>query len=92
MCSSDLIDDTQEVLTLKMDQTRNIIIRFNLLIASTAVIFAFLAVIVGLFGMNIRNALEESHSAFIFMTIALVVAAILFGLMLWGYLKRKRIL
>lgn len=89
---SENIDDTQEVLTLKMDQTRNIIIRFNLLIASTAVIFAFLAVIVGLFGMNIRNALEESHSAFIFMTITLVAAAVLFGLMLWGYLKKKRIL
>ena len=49
------IDDTQEVLTLKMNSRRNTIIRFDLMATLVTALFSLMAVITGLYGMNIRN-------------------------------------
>ncbi|MCF7846621.1 MAG: CorA family magnesium transporter [Candidatus Gracilibacteria bacterium] len=86
------IDDTQEIITLQLSSRRNVIIQLDLLLTSVTAIFSFLAVIVGLFGMNILNTLETDHSAFVGVVTFLVIFTVIATLSLWRWLKRKRIL
>ena len=58
------IDDAQEILTLKMNNIRNMVIKFDLFLTAIACFFTFLAVITGLYGMNLKNHLEQSSFAF----------------------------
>jgi len=88
----DGIDDTQEILTLKIATLRNTIIKFDLIISVLTGLFTFLAVIVGLYGMNIKNNLETSHEAFKGVVVALFLSfVVLWGCIYW-YLKRKKVL
>ncbi len=86
------IDDTQEILTMKLANRRNDIIRFDLIISVMTAIFSILAVIVGLFGTNIRNQLENSHAAFWVLTIALFVIFASLWILIWRYMKNKKLL
>ncbi|MCB9809731.1 hypothetical protein H6771_02020 [Candidatus Peribacteria bacterium] len=86
------IDDTQEILTLQLSARRNTIIRIDLLISLLSGIFAFLAVIVGLYGVNLKNHLETSPLAFALLSMGLFMCFVLALLGGVYYLKRKRIL
>ena len=86
------IDDTQEILTLKLSSRRNRIIQFDLILTSATGILAFLAVITGLFGMNIKNNIETSHFAFVLVTILMVLFSVLLGVWLWRWMKTSKIL
>lgn len=85
------IDDTQEFITLKMANRRNAIIRFDLYATIITAMLSGMAVIVGAFGMNLPNHLEDDNYSFFLVNIAI---ALLFfsGLLLaiW-YIKRKRL-
>ena len=85
------IDDTQEILSLKIDSLRNAIIRFELVATLVTALFALMAVVTGLYGMNIRNNLEQNHEAFWFIILVFGITAALFGLFTWRYLKAKKI-
>lgn len=86
------IDDTQEVLTLKMSNLRNVIIRFDLLLTAATGILAILAVVVGFYGMNIPNQMEKDSEAIWGVAIVLMAVFILgFGGLLL-YLKKKKVL
>ena len=85
------IDDTQEILSLKIDSMRNTIIRFELVATLVTALFALMAVVTGLYGMNIRNNLENNYEAFWFIILVFGVLATLFGLFTWRYLKVKKI-
>ncbi|MCF7917687.1 CorA family magnesium transporter [Candidatus Gracilibacteria bacterium] len=86
------IDDTQEVLTLKMNNLRNIIIKFDLILTAATGVLGILAVIVGFYGMNIRNHMEQDPSAIWGIAIALFII-FSFGLgALLFYLKKKRVM
>ncbi|MCF7905678.1 hypothetical protein K9L63_00610 [Candidatus Gracilibacteria bacterium] len=86
------IDDTQEILTLKLDHLRNTIIKFDLLITMATGLLAFMTVVTGLYGMNIKSGLENDHQAFL--NIALVLGgAFIFGmLLLLAWLRKNKIL
>lgn len=88
----DNIDDAQEILTLKMNNIRNMVIKFDLLLTTIACFFALLAVVTGLYGMNIQNHLETNPIAFRWILIGMG-SFFLFGfgvLAIW--MKRKRII
>ena len=85
------IDDTQEIITLKMSSRRNEIIRIDLILSVTTAIFALLAVVVGLFGMNIKNNLEPSFPAFLIVLFGMGAFAFISGVGVWWYLRRKRV-
>lgn len=85
------IDDTQEILSLKINSLRNTIIRFELVATLTTALFSLLAVITGLYGMNIRNNLENNHLAFYVIVLCFVFASIALGMMTWRFLKHKKI-
>lgn len=86
------IDDTQEILTLKLSTRRNKIIQVDLILTSLTAVFAFLAVVTGLFGMNILNNIERSNEAFWWVTIGLIIFAFLATLFAHLWMKRKKIL
>ncbi len=86
------IDDSQSILTLKMDHMRTTIGKIDLLSNASAAMLTLLAVITGLYGMNIQNGLEDDPVAF-WIIAFLTGLAFLFGLawlLLW--LKRNKIL
>lgn len=86
------IDDTQEILSLKIDSQRNSIIRSELIATLITALFALMAVITGLYGMNIQNNLEGNYTAFLMIIIGFVFSAIVFVLGMFAYLKHKKIL
>ncbi len=85
------IDDTQEVLALRMSNMRNTIIKFDLLVSTATGVLALLAVITGLYGMNLKNSLEQDSQAFENVTIVLVVVFFLGLGLLIAWLKRKKV-
>ncbi len=87
----DNIDDTQEILTLKLSSRRNKIIQVDLVLTSVTAVFAFLAVITGLFGMNIMNKIENSHAAFWWVTGGMFVFAVLSTVIAHRWMKKKKI-
>jgi Mg2+ and Co2+ transporter CorA len=86
------LEDTQQILTLKIGTRRNTIIRFDLIVSFVAAVFGFLAVITGFYGMNIRNHAEQNDNAFLI--IALLLVLILIGAIIsaWLYLRKNKIL
>jgi magnesium transporter len=86
------IDDTQEIIALKLQNRRNSIIRYDLLATLITAVFSFLAVITGLYGMNIRNHFEQSQSAFWLIVSGFILFFALFCFLVLGYLKRHKIL
>jgi magnesium transporter len=85
------IDDTQEIITLKMARLRNEIIRFDLWLTSLTAILALLALITGFYGMNIKNHLEQTPSALYIIGGILILLGIITGIIIYAYLKRKKI-
>ncbi len=86
------IDDTQEILTLKLDSMRNIIIKFDLLVTAVTCVLALLAVITGMYGMNLHSGIEKDPSAFwtvSWILVGLFVVALGFFLV---WLKKKKII
>lgn len=86
------IDDAQEILTLKMNNIRNMVIKFDLFLTSIACFIGFLAVITGLYGMNLKNNMEDNPAAF-YMVLGGMVIFFLFGfggLAFW--MRRKNII
>ncbi len=86
------IDDTQEIIALKLQNRRNSIIRYDLLATLITALFSLLAVVTGLYGMNIANNLEENHTAFWIIVGAFFLVFFLFCVVILGYLKRRKIL
>ncbi len=86
------IDDTQEIIALKLQNRRNSIIRYDLLATLITAFFSLLAVVTGLYGMNITNNLEQNHTAFWIIVGAFVLIFALFCVLVLGFLKRRKIL
>ena len=89
---SENIDDTQEILSLKLHTRRNSIIRYDLMATLITALFSFFAVITGLFGMNILSNLEDNHEAFWVILGAIIIGFLFFLGLSILYLKRKKIL
>jgi len=85
------IDDTQEILALRMSNMRNTIIKFDLLVSTATGVLALLAVVTGLYGMNLKNNLEQNSQAFENVTISLIFIFFLGLGLLIAWLKRKKV-
>jgi len=72
----DMIEDTDQFISAHLDAVRNEIIKMSLFIEIGALTMAVGAVVSGIFGMNLSNALEESPYAFILVLVGLVVIMI----------------
>ena len=85
------IDDTQEIITLKLASSRNTVIQYDLLLSAIGVIFSGGTLISGFFGMNLLNHQESNPDMFFWIvsiTISISILALLFFLIL---MKKKRL-
>lgn len=85
------IDDTQEFITLKMANRRNVIIKFDLLATLITAVLSGMAVVVGAFGMNLKNNFEASNAAFLLVIIASFLFFLFALIATHWYLKRKKV-
>ncbi|HEY5714087.1 MAG TPA: CorA family magnesium transporter [Candidatus Gracilibacteria bacterium] len=85
------IDDTQEFMNLKLSSLRNTIIRFDLIATFLTAILAFMAFITGLYGMNVKNNIEESFETFLLIILLLVTFGVITFAWLWHYMKKRNI-
>ena len=76
------IEDSMEVISLHLNSQRNRIIKLSLIMEMLAVTAGVGAVIGGLFGMNMKNGLEDDGSAFFLVSgiTVLIMCCILGGL------------
>ncbi len=86
------IDDTQEIVTLKMATIRNSVIQVDLLVSVAMFILSFGTLVAGFFGMNLQNSFESSVFAFWFVIFAVFILSIILGVLFWKFLKQRYIL
>jgi hypothetical protein len=82
---TDMIEDTDQFVSAHLDSVRNEIMKMSLFIEVGALIMGFGAVVGGIFGMNLRNYVEEDAHAFL---IVCLVTAVLMLLIAAGFTKK----
>ncbi len=87
----DDIDDTQEILTLKLNNRRNMIIRFDLIATIITGILALLTLVTGIFGMNVLNKFEDSQTVFFWINIGMMVAFVILLVFFGIFFRRRKI-
>jgi len=70
----DMIEDTDQFISAHLDSVRNEIIKMSLFIEIGALIMGFGAVVSGIFGMNLNNAMEQNPYAFSVVCLSIVIA------------------
>ncbi|XP_024977223.1 magnesium transporter MRS2-1-like isoform X2 [Cynara cardunculus var. scolymus] len=84
------IDDTEDFINIQLDNVRNQLIQFELLLTTGTFVVAIFGVVAGIFGMNFQITLFDSPSAFKWVLIITGVSgAILFGSFLWFFKHRR---
>lgn len=86
------IDDTQEIITLTLSNRRNTIIQFDLVATIITGILALLTLGTGIFGMNIRNNMENSHDAFMVVVWIMLGLFVVLGAGAWIFFKRRKLI
>ena len=69
----DMIEDTDQFISAHLDSVRNEIIKMSLFIEIGALIMGFGAVVSGIFGMNLTNAIEDNPYAFSIVCLGIIV-------------------
>jgi magnesium transporter len=75
------LEHGQEIIDLTLSIRRTKIGRIDLFATITTLIMGILAVVVGLYGVNLKNHLEDSDTAFFILTFSLVIFIILSGVL-----------
>ncbi len=70
------LEDTDQYINLKLSSQRTTVVKFDLLATSITLIFSFLAVLVGLYGVNLKNGFEDSNKAFYILASFLILSFI----------------
>ncbi|OAY65187.1 Magnesium transporter MRS2-1 [Ananas comosus] len=84
------IDDTEDFINIQLDNVRNQLIQFELLLTTATFVVAIFGVIAGVFGMNFQVPLFEESGAFQWvLIISGACGVIIFCSFLW-YFKRRR--
>lgn len=86
------IDDTQEILVLKLSSRRNKIIQTDLILTSGTAILAFLAVVTGFFGMNIMNKVEQRFDIFLWVLVGMFIFTLFSWIFFRHWMKKQKIL
>ena len=66
---SEYIDDTEDLINIELDHHRNQLIQLELVLTTATFSIALIGVVSGIFGMNIRNREEDSHTIFVLVTL-----------------------
>ncbi|KAI3806925.1 hypothetical protein L1987_22843 [Smallanthus sonchifolius] len=86
------IDDTEDFINIQLDNVRNQLIQFELLLTTATFVVAIFGVVAGIFGMNFMIPLFDSPKAFTWVLVITGVAgAIIFSSFLW-FFRYKRLM
>ncbi|KAI3766162.1 hypothetical protein L2E82_16213 [Cichorium intybus] len=84
------IDDTEDFINIQLDNVRNQLIQFELLLTTATFVVAIFGVVAGIFGMNFPITLFDSPSAFDWVLLITGVAGLLiFASFLWFFKSRR---
>ncbi|TVU15353.1 hypothetical protein EJB05_38871, partial [Eragrostis curvula] len=84
------IDDTEDFINIQLDNVRNQLIQFELLLTTATFVVAIFGVVSGVFGMNFEVPLFKVPHAFEWtLAIAGVCGTIIFCSFLWYFKKRR---
>ncbi|CAE5964738.1 unnamed protein product [Arabidopsis arenosa] len=86
------IDDTEDFINIQLDNVRNQLIQFELLLTTATFVVAIFGVVAGIFGMNFEIDFFEQPGAFKWvLTITGVCGLVVFLAFVWFY-KRRRLM
>ncbi|KAJ9559655.1 hypothetical protein OSB04_004815, partial [Centaurea solstitialis] len=84
------IDDTEDFINIQLDNVRNQLIQFELLLTTATFVVAIFGVVAGIFGMNFMIPLFDNPSAFTWvLVITGVTGAVIFSSFLWFFKHRR---
>ena len=63
---NEYIDDLEDLIEIELDSQRNQLIKLELILTTATLSLTCFSVVVGIFGMNIKNNIENKHDAFLF--------------------------
>ena len=86
------LDHGQEIIDLTLSIRRTNIGRIDLFATVSSLVMGILAVIVGLYGVNLKNHLENSEIAFYVLAALLVLFIILSAVFAVWYLRKKKVI
>nr|XP_043636455.1 magnesium transporter MRS2-1-like [Erigeron canadensis] len=86
------IDDTEDFINIQLDNVRNQLIQFELILTTATFVVAIFGVVAGIFGMNFMIPLFDNTSAFTWvLVITGITGAIIFSSFLW-FFRYKRLM
>ncbi|KAL4626673.1 magnesium transporter MRS2-1 [Castanea sativa] len=84
------IDDTEDFINIQLDNVRNQLIQFELLLTTATFVVAIFGVVAGIFGMNFSIPLFDDPGAFKWvLLITGVTGAIIFSAFVWFFKYRR---
>ncbi|XP_047957538.1 magnesium transporter MRS2-1-like isoform X1 [Salvia hispanica] len=84
------IDDTEDFINIQLDNVRNQLIQFELLLTTATFVVAIFGVVAGIFGMNFEIQMFNNAGAFKWVLIITGVSgAIIFSTFLWFFKYRR---
>ncbi|KAL0918842.1 hypothetical protein M5K25_010883 [Dendrobium thyrsiflorum] len=86
------IDDTEDFINIKLDNVRNQLIQFELLLTAATFVVTIFAVVTGVFGMNFQDSVFDTPSNFNWVLILSGVFCGFLYLSFLLYVKHKRLL
>jgi len=89
---NEYIEDTEDLVNLKLDQHRNQLISLDLLLTAFTAACAVVNVVAGIFGMNLVSGLAEDAAAFSQVTYTAIGVSVLFYLCFVAFVWVKQLL
>ncbi|CAM0903957.1 unnamed protein product [Alopecurus aequalis] len=85
------IDDTEDFINIQLDNVRNQLIQFELLLTTATFVVAIFGVVSGVFGMNFEGVgvFEVPHAFEWTLVITGICCAVIFACLLWYFKKRR---
>ena len=73
---NEYIDDLEDLIEIELDSQRNQLIKLELILTTATLSLTCFSVVVGIFGMNIKNNIETEYSMFLVVVILGTIATI----------------
>lgn len=73
---NEYIDDLEDLIEIELDSQRNQLIKLELILTTATLSLTCFSVVVGIFGMNIKNNIETDYSMFLVVVILGTIATI----------------
>lgn len=89
---NEYIDDTEDLVNLKLDQHRNQLIGIDLILTAFTTSLAMVTAVAGYFGMNLSNGVEEREGVFMYVCVATSVGAALFLILFVAFVWYKKLM